>query len=357
MSRLASWNRLALLTAVAATLIAALPEGARAQWPPLSTPQPSPGASVSQTVGVTEIEIEYARPQVRGRKVWGELVPYGQVWRAGANTNTRITFSTPVEVGGKSLPAGTYGLHMIPTTGEWTVIFSHDADRWGSFGYDEKADALRIAATPSEGPMTESLAYSFDKVTNESAEVVLAWEKLRIAFPVKVDSKTLTVAGLRRDLTGLAQFFWQPWNFAANWCAQNQVNLDEAMTWVERSIAMNSNFINNKTKARLLRLKGDNAGADAILAQAIGNATEQEMNQHGYELLGEGKHDEAIAVFRKNVKDHPASWNVHDSLGEGLAAAGKNAEAVAAYKKALSMAPEAQKARIEGILQGLAEKR
>jgi hypothetical protein len=357
MSRIATWSRLAGIAGITATLFGASPSASFAQWPPLSMPQASPGASVAQTVGVTEIEIDYARPQVRGRKVWGELVPYGQVWRAGANTNTRITFSTPVVVGGKSLPAGTYGLHMIPTTGEWTVIFSRDADRWGSFGYDEKADALRITATPTEGPMTESLAYSFDKVTNDSAEVALNWEKLRVAFPVEVDFKALTVEGLRRDLTGLAQFFWQPWNTAANWCAQNQVNLDEAMTWVERSIAMNSNFINNKTKARLLRLAGDDAGADAIVAKAIVSATEQEMNLHGYELLGEGKNDEAIAVFRRNVKDHPESWNVHDSLGEGLAAAGKTAEAIAAYRKALAMAPEAQKARIEGILAGLAAKR
>lgn len=335
----------------------ALPGSLVAQWPPLTMPEASPAASVSQTVGVTEIEIDYSRPQVKGRTVWGDLVPYDQVWRAGANTNTRITVSTPVEVAGKALAAGTYGLHMIPTTEEWTVIFSRDAERWGSFGYDDKADALRIGVIPTAGPLTEMLSYSFEQVTGDSAEIVLNWEKLRIGIPVKVDTKSSTVAALRRDLTGLPQFFWQPWNAAANYCINNEVNLEEAAAWVERSLGMNSNFINNKTKSKLLRLQGDAAGADAVLASALGSATEQEMNQHGYELLGEGKADEAIAVFRRIVKDHPQSWNAQDSLGEGLAAAGTTAEAVAAYKKALAMAPEIQRSRIEGVLARLAARK
>jgi len=321
-----------------------------AQWPPLSMPGPSPAASVSQTVGISKITIDYARPRVNGRKVWGELVPYGEVWRAGANTNTTITFSTAVEISGRPLSAGTYGLHMLPTEKEWTAIFSRDHERWGSFGYEEKNDALRVQVTPGNGPMTESLAYSFDAVTGDSAEIVLQWETLRVAIPVKFDTPAAVVAALRADLTGLPQFFWQPWNTAANYCLNNKVNLDEAERWIARSIEINENFINSKTKSKLLRLKGDAAGADALLAKALAGATEAEVNQHGYDLLGESKLDEAIAIFRQNVRKYPQSWNAQDSLGEGLAAAGKGAEATAAYRKALSMAPASQKARIEAIL-------
>jgi hypothetical protein len=205
--------------------------------------------------------------------------------------------------------------------------------------------------------MTESLAYTFDAVDDDSADVVMSWENLRVAFPVKVDTKAETVAALERDLTGLAQFFWQPWNTAANYAINNSVALDRAATWVDRSIQINENFLNSKTKAKLLRANGDGAGADALVAKALTTATEAEVNQHGYDLLGENNRAAAIAAFRKNVKDHPQSWNVHDSLGEALVADAKTrTEGIAAYRKALAMAPAAQKARIEGILAGLEKK-
>ena len=132
-----------------------------AQSAPLKAPEPSPAATVTQTVGLTELKINYHRPAVGGRKIWGGLVPYGEVWRAGANENTTITFSSPVKIGGKPLAAGTYGLHMIPTTKQWTVIFSNVSSAWGSFTYDEKEDALRVTVTPqpAEG-FVERLSYT-----------------------------------------------------------------------------------------------------------------------------------------------------------------------------------------------------
>jgi tetratricopeptide (TPR) repeat protein len=240
---------------------------------------------------------------------------------------------------------------MIPTETEWTVILSRDAARWGSFGYDPANDAARFTVSPAPAPTTESLQYSFDRVEDDSADLVLAWGELRVALPIEVDTKAETIAALRRDLTGLAQFFWQPWNTAANWAIDHGVALDEASAWIERSIGINDNFLNNKTKAKLLRARGDAAGADALLARALGGATEQEVNQYGYELLGENRRAEAIAIFRKNVKDHPRSWNCYDSLGEALLGDPQTAaEGVAMYRKALAMAPAAQKQRIEGIL-------
>jgi len=324
-----------------------------AQAPQLHVPQPSQQASVSQTVGITEMKIDYHRPVVRGRTVWGDLVPYDQVWRAGANENTTISFSTPVTVGGRELPAGVYGLHTLPTAGDWTVILSKNSSNWGSFRYEEKDDAVRLTAKPEPGPMTEALTYTFENPTADGVRVVLAWEKLRVPFQIDVATKDLVVASLERELYGLGQFFWQPWNQAATYALQNDTHLDKAMEWVERSIQVNENFTNSRTKARLLAKRGDTAAADALMKKALPTATEAEWNAYGYQLLGENKLAEAVKIFRDNAARHPTSWNVHDSLGEGLDLSGKKVEALAAYRKALSLAPEAQKARIQGIIDRL----
>ncbi len=347
-----TWRRYGwtLALAVAATPVL------EAQWPPLVTPRPSPAAAVEQTVGVTQISIHYSRPMVKGRTIWGDLVPYGEVWRAGANENTTIAFSTPVKVQGQPLAAGSYGLHMLPTAGDWQVIFSRVDSNWGSFSYAEADDALRVTVHPEPAPFEEALRYDFDAPTGNSVVAALTWEKLRVPIAIEVDTTAETIAGLRRDLHGLQQFFWQPWNQAATYCLQNQVNLDEAMTWVDKSIGVNENFANLNTKARLLALRGDAAGAKALIDKALPKANEAELNAYGYQLIGEKNLAGAIAIFRKNVAAHPDSWNVHDSLGEALAADGKTAEAVAAYKKALGMAPENQKARIQGILAKLEKK-
>jgi hypothetical protein len=342
--------------AVVATVASLSAAAADAQWPPLSLPRVSQAASVAQTIGVTRIAIDYSRPLVKGREIWGALVPYDQVWRAGANENTRISFSTPVTVQGQPLPAGSYGLHMIPTKGDWTLAFSKVDANWGSFSYDAKDDALRVTATPEPGAATEALTYTFEDPAPDSVRVVLSWEKLRVPFTVAVDTKALTVARLDGDLHGLAQFFWQPWNQAAAYCLQNDVDLDRAAAWVDRSISMNENFANDSVKARLLSRRGDQAAADALLAKALVGASEAELNAYGYQQMNAGKMDAAIATFRDNLKRHPGSWNAHDSLGEALARAGSTAEAVAEYRKALAAAPEAQKTRIQGVLDGLSKK-
>src|SRR5215475_3352956 len=150
---------------------------ALAQAPPLTVPDASPAASVSQTIGITNVTISYHRPAVNKREVWGKLVPYNEVWRAGANMNTTITFSTPVTIGGKQLPAGTYGLHTIPTAGDWTMILSANSNNWGSFSYDEKQDVLRFKATPRPADFEERLEYRFENLSDTSANAILHWEK------------------------------------------------------------------------------------------------------------------------------------------------------------------------------------
>jgi tetratricopeptide (TPR) repeat protein len=329
-------------------------EGAAAQAPPLVLPTQSPRAGVSQTVGLSQISITYDRPGVNGRKIWGGLVPYDTVWRAGANVNTVISFTSPVTIDGKELPAGHYGVHMIPTVKQWTVILSKEANAWGSFSYDSAEDALRLTAAPVAGDFHERLAYTLDDPTDTSVVATLRWEKLAVPFTIGVNTKEIVTDSLREQLRGLGRFSWQPWNQAAMWSLANGVNLEEAQTWTDRSIAINENFTNLRTKAALLEKHGDQATADSLRRHSLEIATENDINAYGYQLLGQKKVDEAIEVFRRNVKDHPKSWNGYDSLGEAYALKGDKRQAAANYSKALAMVKDdGNRKRIQGVLAGL----
>jgi len=317
---------------------------------PLVLPDGSPKASVSQTVGLSEFTLSYHRPGVNKRKVWGSLVPYGEAWRAGANQNTTLSASTPFTFGGKAVPAGTYGVHMLPSEGEWTVILSSQAKAWGSFSYEPKEDVVRVATKPEAADFVERLSYTFDDPANDATALALRWEKLRIAVPITVDTKAVTLASIRDQLRGLPRFSWQGWNQAAAWCARNDVTTDEALAWADRSLSMQKTFANLRTKALLVEKKGDAKAAAALRAEALPLATEADVNNLGYQLLGEGKTAEALEVFRKNAKEHPQSWNVWDSLAEGLEKSGDPKGARENYEKALAMAPEDQKKRISAAI-------
>ncbi len=324
---------------------------ALAQAPLLNLPQPSPSASVTQQVGVTEITVAYHRPAVNKRKIWGDLVPYDQVWRAGANENTTINFSSAVTVGGKKLAAGIYGLHMIPTTKDWTVILTTVSTAWGSFSYDQKEDAVRLVATPTPANFEESLEYRFENPTENSVNVVLQWEKIQVSFPITVDTKAVALESLKAQLRGLGRFFWQDWNQAAQWSLRNNYDVDQGLVWADRSIEIQPTFQNLRTKAAFLEKKGDTKGAADLRARAMPLANEGDINNLAYGLLAEKKYDEALALFKKNVKDHPDSFNVYDSLGEALAATGDKKGAIENYSKALSLSTDpADKKRISAIL-------
>jgi len=324
---------------------------ALAQLPPLNLPQASPAASVKQEIGLTDITIDYHRPAVNKRKVWGDLVPYGQTWRAGANENTTITFSSPATVGGKTLPAGTYGLHMLPNEKDWSVMLSSVASAWGSFSYDEKEDVVRFTVAPKPADFEERLEYRFENPTENSVDVVMQWEKLTVSFPITVDTNAVVMASLKAQLRGLPRFGWQAWNTAANWALTHDQDLDQALKWADQSVTTQATFGNLRTKAAILEKKGDTKQAEELRAQAMKIATEADINVAGYALLGQKKYDEAIALFRKNIKDYPNSWNCYDSLGEALAAKGDTKASVENYRKALSMTTDpVQKKRIEDIL-------
>jgi predicted negative regulator of RcsB-dependent stress response len=225
---------------------------------------------------------------------------------------------------------------------------------WGSFTYDEKEDAVRFTTTPAPAEFEENLEYRFEKPTLASVDVVLGWDKLQISFPVTVDSKALTVASIKSQLRGLSRFSWQAWNQAAQWTATNDYDLDQGLAWVDRSIGMQATFANLSTKATILEKKKDSKGAAALRAQAMKIATEADINTLAYQRLAEKKNDEALALFRQNVKDHPDSWNCYDSLGEALAATGDKKGAAENYSKALALATDpADKKRISTVLAGL----
>jgi hypothetical protein len=331
-----------------------LPAIAYAQVPGLTAPEASPEASATQVIGLTEMSVSYHRPAANGRKVWGTLVPYDQVWRAGANENTIVSFSSPVTVAGTKLAAGRYGLHMIPTTGNWTVIFSNESGAWGSFSYDPKEDAARVSVKPEPADMQERLGYTFDDPQRDSVVLAMRWERIRVPIPIRIDLARTVLDNYTAQLRGLPRFGWQAWNQIANWAAQNDVELDAAMGWADRSIGMNRNFANVRTKALILSKKGNETEAAKLRDEAFTIATEAELNNYGYTLLGQQKVDDAIAIFERNVKAHPQSWNVYDSLAEAYGIKGDRKKAIEFYTRAANLATDAtQKTRIAGTIEQL----
>jgi tetratricopeptide (TPR) repeat protein len=211
-----------------------------------------------------------------------------------------------------------------------------------------------VKVTPVATESTEWLAYTFDDPSEKGVTLSLRWEKLRVAIPVDVDTRQVVVLSLREQLRGLPQFFPESWSAAAGWCVRNDVNLDEALVWVDRSLTMRESFTGLRVKAALLDKKGDAKGAETLRAKALTVATEIEVNQLGYTLLGQKKVDEALALFQRNVKDHPNSWNVYDSLAEGYVLKGDKAQAAANYRRALErVKQEDQRTRIQEELEKL----
>lgn len=342
----------ALAAALVVSFLLTVP--AAAQLPLFEKPRTSPAASVTQRVGITDITVKYHRPGVKSRRIWGALIPYGEVWRAGANENTTISFSTPVIVGGKQLPAGTYGLHMLIEPSQWTLILSSQSRAWGSFSYDPKEDVVRVVSTPQVVEHQEWLEYSFEYLTDHSVMLSLRWERLQALFRIEIDIHATVVQELRDGLRGLPRFVWRGWYEAAEWCLNNNTNLDEALEWIDQSIALDRNFSNLSVKAGLLQRKGRGTEAQALINEAINTASVSEIDAYGYQLMALGETDRAIEVLKRNVERHPNVWFVYDSLGEAYVRKGDAKKAAENYRKALSMVrDERQQNRIRGILANL----
>jgi len=256
----------AVLASIAACTALLAAGAAVAQPQQVDFPRPSPNASVSQLVGITDIAIHYSRPGVKNRKIWGGLVPYGEVWRTGANENTTIEFSTPVKIGGHELPAGLYGLQTIPTASDWTVIFSKDAQAWGAFSYKPENDALRIQATPRPAEMQERMDFEVTDLSDTSATVVLRWEKLAVPFTIEVDTPKLVMA------RASSRVGWRALNQAASYCLQSSSCGDEGLRWSDAAVALSGNFTTYQTRAQLLAKKGDYREAVASAEKALAAA-------------------------------------------------------------------------------------
>ena len=320
----------------------------------ITTPRtPSPAAMVSQTIGISTVTVKYSRPSVKGREVWGALVPYGwnvqgfgagnsAPWRAGANENTVIQFSHDATVEGQPVPAGSYGLTFVinkDNTGE--VILSKDSRSWGSFFYDPAHDQLKAKIQTRDIPQTEMLTYDFINNTKTSSELVLDWEKKQFPVKIEFDVDKIVMANAAEELKGPIGFNSVGFSSAANYALQNKVNLDKAIVWIDQAIAQNSNFNNLATKSNILKEIGKTTEADKIMSDAIVAATENELNQYGYQMLNAGNNDKAIEILILNTQRHPKSPNTWDSLGEAYATKGDKKNAIINFKKALSMNPPA----------------
>lgn len=256
----------------------------------LSLPRESQRQEIVQTVGDTRVSIVYHRPNAKARKITGCetkdvipiannlypcLVPYGQVWRAGANENTTIEFSRDVSINGQPLPAGKYGFHIIPGRTEWTLIFSKDNDKWGSFTYDEKKDALRVKVTPVKAPMQETLVYEFDDVTAGTTRVNLRWEKISVPFTVDIgDIHGRVLASVRDAIKSRKSDDFRPLNQGANYVRtfKLKANYDEALGWIDESIKARETVGNLNIKAGLLAEMGRYDEAVTLGEKALGLA-------------------------------------------------------------------------------------
>ena len=320
----------------------------------LDLPFDSPRASVSQVVGLTTLSVDYGRPGVNGRPIWGGLVPWDTVWRAGANVNTVFASTSAFTFGGTTLPAGRYGVFMIPGREKWTVILSRQANAWGAFSYTPTEDVVRVTVTPKAADFVERLVYALDDPTPKAVTLTMRWEKLAVSVPVAINRDVVVLDSLKSQLRNLPRFFGAAWEQAAGWALNNTSNIDLAEIWADTAVALTPNFATYNLKARVLDRRGMKAQADSLRQAHLASANEVELNAYGYLLLNQKRNNEAIAIFIRNTKEHPDSWNTWDSLGEAYGIVGDKAKAITNYNKALALTTDpAQKQRIQGILAGL----
>jgi hypothetical protein len=270
-------SRLLALLSLALATAAGLPaQSAAPAAPKLEFPAPSPAATVKQRVGLTDVEVTYSRPSMRGRKIFGGLESYGKVWRTGANSATKVTFSTPVKFGGTAVAAGSYALFTIPGESEWTVILNQVTGQWGAYAYDEKNDLARVKVAPASLPSpVETFTIGFDDLQNESsATLSLAWEKTHVSVKIDVDLVGTLVPQIEAVMASDAAK--KPYYAAAMFYYENNLDLKKALGWLEAAIAANPKaFYLVYRKGLILEKMGDKAGAIAA-AEASLAAAEKE---------------------------------------------------------------------------------
>jgi DUF2911 family protein len=277
----------------------------------ITVPRPSQKASVMQTIGVTDVTITYSRPGVKGRQIWGDplpgqtaqgeatlddqnqrpkgapIVPWGHVWRTGANEATTFVVTDDVLINGQKLPAGSYSLHTIPTKDEWTIVFNGTSNQWGSFDYDPKKDTLRVKAKPEWLQTSQEwLSYTFDPVTEDSAQVNIRWEKVNVPFTVKVaDVAATTLAKLKTTVAGAKPDDWRTLVQAGNYLINNKNAADDelGMSWIDQSIKVKQTFQNLSAKANALYKAGKKEEALSFADQAIQRGKADKVDTSNFE--------------------------------------------------------------------------
>jgi tetratricopeptide (TPR) repeat protein len=330
-------------------------------------------AEVSQWIGLVKVTIAYHSPNVHGGggkdrtgHIWGELIQYGffddgvgpsraMPWRAGANENTTITFSHDVKIESQILKAGTYALFLdLEKSGPSNWILSNHSTGWGSYQYDPKNDALRVPVNAQAAPYTEFLTYAFDERRPSSAVAFLQWENKRFNLKIDVPNvNELYVAQIRKDLQSWPGFNYNNWQNAAQFCASNKINLDEALIWADKAISEpfrgaapgREDFSTLQTKAAVLSAMSRTSEADTVMQKAIHLpvATVMNIHRYGVSLLAANRNDKAMEIFRFNREQHPDEKFVTNvGLARGYTALGDKQKAISYWETALQNVPENQ---------------
>lgn len=339
------------------------------------TAPPSGGnqkAAITQYIGLVKVSVEYSRPSVitpqgenRTGKIWGKVIPWGmsdlgfaaegakpwseglKPWRAGANENTTISFSHDVLIEGQKLAAGVYGFHIIPDSlKEWTLIFSSNSSSWGSYFYKESEDVLRVKVKPQSAEFHQYLTYEFTDCKLGSATVQLVWENLKTPFKIEIPNIVqYYIAAMRNELRGATGYDSRNWQQAAQYCLDNNTNLEEALQWAD--YAVNATFVGRKTfpslslKAQILTKFGKNQEADALMKEALPIGEMMEIHLYARRLLAQKRTKEALEIFKLNAQKNPKEFTTMVGLVRGYSAAGDFKQALSTAKSALSEAPDA----------------
>jgi tetratricopeptide (TPR) repeat protein len=351
---------------VALLALAALAPAALAQSLTLPPSGDNQKTWLKQQVGPVTVEVVYSSPDVhapdgtdRRGKVWGELVPYGWAtdpfgtcgekcpWRGGANENTVVRFSHDVRVEGQPVAAGDYGLFFVAGPEQWTVILSKNSTSWGHYFYSEAEDALRVQVRPEKSAYREWLTYEFTDRRPDRATLTMAWEELAVPIRIEVpDADELWYASLQRELRSSPGFDWNNWMQASQFLVQRKLHLDVAEAWARKAVADpfngRENFQSLSNLAQTLEAAGKAAEAETTMQRAVEHptATIFDLHQAGRQLIGLGRPERALAVFRLNAERHPDEWPVHVGLARGYAAVGDARKALRHAKLALAQAPD-----------------
>ena len=261
-------------------------------------PQPSPAAKVEQRIGLTDVTVKYSRPSVKGRKIWGELVAYDAIWRAGANANTLVTFSDDVKIDGKELKKGTYSLFITPSKEDWTVIFNTDVEGWGTGNYDKVNDALTLTVKPTACALKESLSFSIENLAKTKGSFVFSWEKIALEMVIEVDVdakawENIEGAVARVDDESKAEVFRN----AAKYAASSKKRLEDGLKWINESIEAKESWYSYWVKADVQHAAGDNAGAIVSAKKAI-EIGEAKAKEKGKPFGYKERLEQAIADFK-----------------------------------------------------------